>query len=74
MDRIRTEVLARKAPGFVIDEDGTLRFQNRVCIPAIEELLKKILDKGHKTTHSVHPGGNKLYKDLKRTFWWSNMK
>ena len=38
LDRIKAEVLVGKAPSFVIHEDGTLRFQNRVCIPAIEEL------------------------------------
>ena len=54
-----------KAPGFVIHEDGTIRFHNRVCVPAVEALKKKILDDGHNTSHSVHPGGNKLYKDLK---------
>ena len=52
-------------PGFVIHEDGTIRFHNRVCVPAVESLKKKILDEGHNTPHSVHPGGAKLYKDLK---------
>jgi len=52
----------------VIHEDGMLTFQNRVYIPAIEELKRKILDKGHNTPHSIHLGGNKLHKDLKRTF------
>ena len=65
---IKTEVAAGKAPGFVIHEDGTLRFQNRIRITTIEELKSKILDEGYNTPHSVHPAGNKLYKDLKRTF------
>jgi len=65
LERIREEVLTGKAPGFVIHEDGALRFHNRVCVPAVEDLKRRILDKGHNTLHSVHPGGNKLYKDLK---------
>ena len=24
--------------------------------------------------HSIHPRGNKLYEDLRKMFWWSNMK
>ncbi|XP_074266134.1 uncharacterized protein LOC141588600 [Silene latifolia] len=28
----------------------------------------------HCTPYSVHPGGDKIYKDLKKTFWWPNMK
>ena len=63
-----------KVPGFVIYEDGTIRFHNRVCAPTVEEFKKKILDEGHNTPYSVHLGGNKLYKDLKQTFWWSNIK
>ena len=57
-----------KATGFVIHEDGTIRFHNQVCVLAMEELKKKIMDEGHMTPHSVHLGGNKLYKDLKQTY------
>jgi len=42
--------------------------------PVIEALKKKILDEGHNTPHSVDPGGNKLYKNLKQTFWCCNTK
>ena len=71
---IREEILVGNAPGFVIHEDGTMRFHYQVCVPAIDALKKKILDEGHSTPHSVHPKRNKLYTDLKQTFWWSNIK
>jgi len=54
-----------KAPRFVIYEDGTIRFHNQVCVPAVAELKKKILHEGHNNPHSVHLGENKLYKYLK---------
>jgi len=63
-----------KAPGFIIHEDGTIRFHNQVCVSAVEALKKKILDEGHNTPPPVYPGGNKIYKDLKESFWWSNIK
>ena len=47
-----------KALGFVIHEDGTIKFHNQVCVPAVEEFKKKILDEGHNTPHSVHPGAD----------------
>jgi len=56
LERIREEILVGKAPGFVIHEDGTIRFHNHVCVPAVEAPKKKILDEGHNTPHSVHPG------------------
>jgi len=74
LERIREEILVGKAPWFVIHEDGTIRIHNWVSILAVEALKKKILDEGHNTPHSVHPAENKLHKDLKQTFWWSNMK
>jgi len=67
-------VLTTKASGFVIHKDGTIRFHNQVCVLVVRELKKRILDEGHNTPHSVHPGGNKLYKDPKQTFWWGNIK
>ena len=36
LERIREEILVGKAPEFVIHEDGTIRFHNRVCAPAVE--------------------------------------
>ena len=62
------EVLEGKAQGFVIHEDGTLRFHNRVRIPTVDAPKGKILDEGHNTPHSGHSGGNTMYKNLKKTF------
>ncbi|XP_074282738.1 uncharacterized protein LOC141607280 [Silene latifolia] len=59
---------------FSIHSNGSLRFGPRWCVPANKELKKKILTEAHATPYSVHPGGDKLYKDLKKTFWWPNMK
>ena len=44
-----------------------------MCVLVVAELKKKILDEGHNSPHSIQPSGNKLYKDLKQRFWWSNM-
>ena len=49
------------------------QFDNRVCVPVVEAFKKKTLDEGH-NTHFLHLRGDKLYKDLKQTFWWNNMK
>ncbi|XP_074283677.1 uncharacterized protein LOC141608213 [Silene latifolia] len=59
---------------FVVGIDGGLRFGGRWCVPDDEDLKRKILTKAYSTPYSVHPGGDKLYKDLKKTFWWPGMK
>jgi len=40
---------------FRLDEHGVLMFRDRVCVPDVYELKKRILDKGHKSSLSIHP-------------------
>ena len=47
LEQIKEEILLGKAPRFVIHKDGTIRFHNRVCVPAVEAHKKKILNEGH---------------------------
>jgi len=41
---------------FVMGEDEILRFNGRICIPENEELKRMILEEGHKSHLSLHPG------------------
>ena len=63
-----------KSLGFVVHDDRTLRFQNRLCVPKNMELRKKILEEAHNTQYSVHAGDIDMYKDLTKYFWWNNIK
>ena len=74
LERIRCNVAQGKSPGFMVHEDGTLRFQNRLCVSNKEEFKRRILKEAHNTRYSVNPGGTKMYRDLKQFFWWENMK
>ena len=74
LEKLRCNVAQGKSPGFVIHEDGTLRFQNRLCVLNKEELKRRILEEVHNTRYSVHPGRTKMYRDLRQFFWWENMK
>nr|GFB74000.1 reverse transcriptase domain-containing protein [Tanacetum cinerariifolium] len=33
-----------------------------------------IMHESHKSKYSIHPGSDKMYQDLKRLYWWPNMK
>jgi hypothetical protein len=38
-------------------------------VPNVKELKDKILlHEAHESAYSIHPGGNKMYHDLKATF------
>ncbi|CAH9124286.1 unnamed protein product [Cuscuta epithymum] len=75
LDRIRAGMTNGVNGPFELHEDGSIRHKGRWCVPMkCEEIKKKIMEEGHNTPYSVHPGGDKLYKDLKKNFWWPKMK
>ncbi|KAK1596228.1 hypothetical protein QYE76_027213 [Lolium multiflorum] len=74
MDGIKSQIAAGKAPGFTVDEEGVLWYNGRLCVPSDSELKQVILKEAHDTLYSIHPGGTKMYQDLKEQFWWHGMK
>ncbi|GJZ62697.1 putative reverse transcriptase domain-containing protein [Tanacetum coccineum] len=40
----------------------------------IEDLCALIMHESHKSKYSIHPGSDKMYQDLKKLYWWPNMK
>ncbi|GJZ17324.1 putative reverse transcriptase domain-containing protein [Tanacetum coccineum] len=54
--------------------DGTLCLKNRSWIPCFGNLRALIMHKSHKSKYSIHPGSDKMYQDLKKLYWWPNMK
>jgi hypothetical protein len=56
------------------DDKGIIWFGRRVVIPQDRDQRKEILDEGHLSKFTIHPGSTKMYRDLRENFWWSNMK
>ncbi|GJW51043.1 putative reverse transcriptase domain-containing protein [Tanacetum coccineum] len=54
--------------------DGTLCLNNRSWLPCFGDLRTLIMHESHKSKYSVHLGSNKMYKDMKKLYWWPNMK
>ncbi|WVZ49155.1 hypothetical protein U9M48_000532 [Paspalum notatum var. saurae] len=74
IQEIRALLKIGKAPHFHEDEQGTLWYKNRICVPAVDSIRKLILSEAHDTAYSIHPGSTKMYYDLKERFWWYGMK
>ena len=55
---------------FLVKEAGSLYFQNRLCVPYDKEVKKKLLFEAHNMVFTIHPGGTKMYQDLKQHYWW----
>ncbi|GJT94713.1 putative reverse transcriptase domain-containing protein [Tanacetum coccineum] len=54
--------------------DGTLCLKNRSWIPYFGDLRALIMHESHKSKYSIHYGSDKMYHDLKKLYWWPNMK
>ncbi|GJU31847.1 putative reverse transcriptase domain-containing protein [Tanacetum coccineum] len=54
--------------------DGTLCLNNQSWIPRFGDLRALIMHESHKSKYSIHPGSDKMYQDLKKLYWWPNMK
>ncbi|GJU53486.1 putative reverse transcriptase domain-containing protein [Tanacetum coccineum] len=54
--------------------DGTLCLNERSWIPNLGNLRGVIMHESHKSKYSIHPRSDKMYQDLKKLYWWPNMK
>ncbi|GJX83899.1 putative reverse transcriptase domain-containing protein [Tanacetum coccineum] len=54
--------------------DRTLCLNNRSWILCFGDLRALIMHESHKSKYFIHPGSDKMYQDLKKLYWWPNMK
>ncbi|GJZ31505.1 putative reverse transcriptase domain-containing protein [Tanacetum coccineum] len=54
--------------------DGTLCLNGRSWLPCYGDLRTVIMHESHKSKYSIHPGSDKMYQDIKKLYWWPNMK
>ncbi|GJW48690.1 putative reverse transcriptase domain-containing protein [Tanacetum coccineum] len=43
-------------------------------LPCYGDLQTVIMHESHKSKYSIHPGSDKMYQDMKKLYWWPNMK
>ncbi|KAA0040677.1 pol protein [Cucumis melo var. makuwa] len=65
---------AGQAIEFSISSDGGHLFERRLCVPSDSAVKTELLSEAHSSPFSMHPGSTKMYQDLKRVYWWRNMK
>ncbi|GJQ89075.1 putative reverse transcriptase domain-containing protein [Tanacetum coccineum] len=54
--------------------DGTLCLHGRSWLPCYGDLRSVIMHESHKSKYSIHPGSKKMYQDVKKLYWWPNVK
>nr|GEZ91616.1 putative reverse transcriptase domain-containing protein [Tanacetum cinerariifolium] len=54
--------------------DGTMCLNGRSWLPCDGDLRSVIMHESHKSKYSIHPSSDKMYQDMKKLYWWPNMK
>jgi hypothetical protein len=70
IQEIKDLITEGRGPDFTEDEQGTIWFMNRICVPDIDSLRETILKEAHDSVYSIYPGSTKMYQDLKQNYWW----
>ncbi|GJV67054.1 putative reverse transcriptase domain-containing protein [Tanacetum coccineum] len=73
-ENIKVKNLKRMDKAFEIRPDGTRCIKNQSWLPLFGNLRDLIMHESHKSKYSIHPGSDKMYQDLKKLYWWPNMK
>jgi hypothetical protein len=71
---IAENIAKGKSLGFLKDDNGTLWFGKRLCVPKDKAIREAILREAHESAYSIHPGSTKMYLDLKEKYWWYGLK
>nr|GEU64970.1 retrotransposable element Tf2 [Tanacetum cinerariifolium] len=70
-DMIRTDIPKERLEPRT---NGTLCLNGRSWLPCYGDLRFVIMHESHKSKYSIHPGSKKMYQDMKKLYWWPNMK
>nr|GEU72478.1 putative reverse transcriptase domain-containing protein [Tanacetum cinerariifolium] len=73
-ENIRAKNLRQMDKAFEVRPDGTRCIKNPSWLPLFGNLRDLIMHESYKSKYSIHPGSDKMYKDLKKLYWWPNMK
>ena len=55
--------------GWTVHVDGSLRYRGRVVVPQLTDLREEILREFHYSRFFVHPGGTKMYQNLRLQYY-----
>nr|GEW32846.1 putative reverse transcriptase domain-containing protein [Tanacetum cinerariifolium] len=72
---VQTEDLGRMQKQiFEIYTNGIRYHDKHIWLPLHGGLRDLIMHESHKSKYSIHPGSTKMYQDLRKLYWWPNMK
>ncbi|KAJ0915815.1 putative nucleotidyltransferase, Ribonuclease H [Helianthus annuus] len=73
-ENVKAEALRGSRQRLEQKEDGAYYVTGRIWVPLYGGLRELVMDEAHKSRYSVHPGSDKMYHDIRTTYWWPSMK
>ncbi|GJX47038.1 putative reverse transcriptase domain-containing protein [Tanacetum coccineum] len=73
-ENIKAENLRGMDKSFDMRLDRNRCIKNRSWLPLFGNMRDLIMHESYKLKYSIHPGSDKMYHDLKKLYWWPNMK
>ena len=55
-----------------MDDSSVVRLRGRLYV--LSSVRAELLAEGHRSRFAIHPGSTKMYRNLRRHFWWLGMK
>ncbi|GJW91792.1 putative reverse transcriptase domain-containing protein [Tanacetum coccineum] len=74
--RVRALVMTigLNTPKKILNTQVKARNEDNYIIEDLHDLRALIIYESYKSKYSIHPGSDKMYHDLKKLYWWPNMK
>ncbi|GJZ35003.1 putative reverse transcriptase domain-containing protein [Tanacetum coccineum] len=73
-ENVKEETLRGMNKEFETRLDETLCIEKRSWLPHFGGLGDLIMQESHKSKYSIHHGLDKMYQNMKKLYWWPNMK
>ena len=70
---LKGSVLVKMNEYFALGDDNIFTYQDRLCVPDVDDLRTRIIGEARGSRYSIHPGDTKMYLDLKHIYWWDGM-
>ena len=71
---IAGETIQVKDKNLEVKDGRRYYLMNRISTPKFTGYKDIVMNEAHKTKYSVHLSSDKMYLDLKKFYWWPNMK
>ena len=73
-ENVAGESLRGMEKNLEIKGGGAYYLMDRIWTPKHGGFRDVVMTEAHNTRYSVHPGSDKMFLDLKKLYWWPNMK